>query len=96
MEETLASAVWILCVCSLGNVKPVDSTHFMGGLIRWRPVNPAAFDGRVREEAIQKTCPHSSVHGSMDSQFILSTGADPRGVKWVASHPPPGFNSSYS
>ena len=37
-----------VCVCSLGNVRPVDSTHFMGGLIRWRPVNPAAFDGTVR------------------------------------------------
>ena len=47
MEATSAYAVWLLCVCSLGNVKPVDSSHFMGGLIRWRPVNPAAFDGRV-------------------------------------------------
>ena len=49
MEATLAYAVWFLCVCSLGNVKPVHSAHFMGGLIRWRPVNPAAFDGRVRK-----------------------------------------------
>ena len=49
MEATLAFAVWFLCVCSLGNVKPVYSSHFMGGLIRWRPVNPAVFDGRVSE-----------------------------------------------
>ena len=48
MEETLVYAAWFLCVCSLGNVKPVASFHFMGGMIRWRPVNPAEFDGRVR------------------------------------------------
>ena len=48
MEEALAHVVWILCVCSLGNVKPVESSHFMGGIFHWRPVNPAAFDGRVR------------------------------------------------
>ena len=48
MEAALAYAVWLLFVCSLVNVQPVDSTHFMGGLIQWRPVNPAAFDGIVR------------------------------------------------
>ena len=48
MAATLAYAVWFLCVCLLGNVLPVDSSHFMGGIIRWRPVNPAAFDGTVR------------------------------------------------
>ena len=38
-----------LCVWSLGeHVRPVDSAHFMGGLIYWRPVNQGAFDGRVR------------------------------------------------
>jgi hypothetical protein len=49
MEATLAyaHAVWLFYVCSFGNVKPVDSAHFMGGIIRWRPVNPAAFDGTV-------------------------------------------------
>ena len=50
MEAYLAFAVWFLCLCSLGNVKPVHSSHFMGGLIRWRPVNPATFDGRVRNQ----------------------------------------------
>ena len=48
MAETFAYAVWFLCVCSLGSVFPVDCAHFMGGIIRWRPVNPAAFDGTVR------------------------------------------------
>ena len=50
MAATLAHAVWFLCVYLLGNVKPVDSIapNFTGGIIRWRPVNPAAFDGRVR------------------------------------------------
>ena len=48
MAEALAYAVWFLCVCSLGNVKPVDSSHFMGGVIQWRPVDPVAFDRRVR------------------------------------------------
>jgi hypothetical protein len=48
MAVTLSYAVWFLCVYSLGNVKPIDSSHFMGGIIQWRPVNPAAFDGRVR------------------------------------------------
>ena len=48
MAATLAYAVWFLCVCSLANVFPVDCAHFMGGIIRWRPVNPAAFDGTVR------------------------------------------------
>ena len=38
-----------VCIWSLGDqVVPVDSAHFMGGLIYWRPVNPAAFDGIVR------------------------------------------------
>ena len=46
-------ATWLpvvaVCICSLGeHVVPVDSAHFMGGLIYWRPVTPAAFDGRVR------------------------------------------------
>ena len=57
-----AYAVWFLCVYSLGNVNPVDSTHFMGGIIRWRPVNPAAFDGTVRIVAL------SSSH---DAIFIM-------------------------
>ena len=48
MEATFAYVVWFLCVCSLGNVFPVDCAHFMGGIIRWRPVNPATFDGTVR------------------------------------------------
>ena len=48
MEETMAYVVWILSICSLVNVKPVESSHFMGGIIQWRPENPAAFDGRVR------------------------------------------------
>ena len=48
MEATLVNAVWFMFVYSLGNMKLVDSTHFMGGIIRWRPDNPAAFDGRVR------------------------------------------------
>ena len=47
-SEALAYVVWILSICSLVNVKPVESSHFMGGIIRWRPENPAAFDGRVR------------------------------------------------
>ena len=47
MEEALAYVVCILCIYSLGNVKPVESSHLMGGIIRWRPVNPAAHDGRV-------------------------------------------------
>ena len=42
------NVVWILCLC-IFEVKPVDSTHFMGGVIQWRPVNPAAFDGRVSD-----------------------------------------------
>ena len=43
------SALWLLCMCVLGfyAVKPVNSSHFMGGLMHWRPVNPAAFDARV-------------------------------------------------
>ena len=41
--------VVVACIWTLGHyVKPVDSSHFMGGLIHWRPVNPAAFDGTVR------------------------------------------------
>ena len=37
-----------VCIWSLGeHVRPVDSSHFMGGLIYWRPVNPGEFDGRV-------------------------------------------------
>ena len=44
----------IACVWALGHyVKPVDSGHFVGGLIYWRPVNPAAFDGRVRIQIIR-------------------------------------------
>ena len=42
--------VWLLSVSLvLGgfSVKPVASSHFMGGLYHWRPVNPAAYDGRV-------------------------------------------------
>ena len=54
MEATSAYAVWFLCVCSLGNVLPVDSSHFMGGIIRWKPVNPAAFDGIVRIVALAR------------------------------------------
>ena len=55
MAEIFAYAVWFLCVCSLGNVFPVDSSHFMGGIIRWRPVNPEAFDGTVRMVALAVT-----------------------------------------
>ena len=40
--------VWLLCLCSLGYVRPVASSHFMGGTFRWRPVNPEAYDGNVR------------------------------------------------
>ena len=52
------SALWLLCMCVLGfyAVKPVDSSHFMGGLMHWRPVNPAAFDGRVRTNSEQYLC----------------------------------------
>ena len=39
-------AVWLLCLCVYA-MKPVESSHFMGGVIQWRPLNPAAFDGRV-------------------------------------------------
>ena len=43
-----------VCIWSLGElVVPVDSSHFMGGIIHWRPVNPAAFDGRVRNHKSQ-------------------------------------------
>ena len=71
MEAALAYAVWLLCVCSLGNVQPVDSTHFMGGLIRWIPVNPAAFDGLVsEEEALKQLSPF--INGFI-AQFILSS-----------------------
>ena len=46
-------AIWLpvvaVCVWSLGiHVMPTDCSHFMGGIIHWRPVDPAAFDGRVR------------------------------------------------
>ena len=46
-------AMWLpvvaVCVWSLGSyVTPIDCSHFMGGIIHWRPVDPAAFDGRVR------------------------------------------------
>ena len=39
-------AVWLLCLCVYA-MKPVESSHFMGGVIQWRSLNPAAFDGRV-------------------------------------------------
>ena len=48
MAATFGYVAWFLCVCSLGNVFPVDCAHFMGGIIQWKPVNPAAFDGTVR------------------------------------------------
>ena len=48
------SAVIAVCIWSLGeHVRPVDSSHFMGGVIHWRPMNPAAFDGRVRAHLIK-------------------------------------------
>ena len=38
-----------VCVWSLGSyVTPAGCSHFMGGIIHWRPLDPAAFDGRVR------------------------------------------------
>jgi hypothetical protein len=40
------NAIWLLCLHGFA-VKPVESAHFMGGLIYWKPLNPAAFDGRV-------------------------------------------------
>ena len=60
-----ATFLWLLCVCSLGNVVPVDSSHFMGGIIQWRPVNPAAFDGTVRilNSARHESSLHASIHG---------------------------------
>ena len=66
MAATLAHAVWFLCVYLLGNVKPVDSIapNFTGGIIRWRPVNPAAFDGRVRIIII-------GLYSSHDAIFIV-------------------------
>jgi hypothetical protein len=46
-------AMWLpmvaVCVWSFGiHVTPIDCSHFMGGMIYWKPMNPAAFDGRVR------------------------------------------------
>lgn len=42
------NAVWPLCLCVFA-AKPIESAHFMGGLIYWRPLNPAAFDGSVSQ-----------------------------------------------
>ena len=53
-------SVWLLCVCSLlGGItlRPAASSHFMGGLYRWRPVVPgAAYDGRVRTDLCSIYC----------------------------------------
>ena len=70
MEATLAYAVWFLCVCSLGNVFPVDSSHFLGGIIRWKPVNPAAVDGTVRIVALARCYIHSA-YCEFQSPLIL-------------------------
>jgi hypothetical protein len=51
-DSLVLCCVVLVCVCSLGNAKPVDSSHFMGGIIRWRPVDPAVSDGRVRTKLI--------------------------------------------
>ena len=40
---------WALCLAMITAVLELAAaTHFRGGIIQWRPVDPDNFDGRVR------------------------------------------------
>ena len=50
MVAVSMNAVWLFYFCVYA-VKSVESSHFMGGAIQWRPIKPAAFDGRVSQSS---------------------------------------------
>ena len=40
---------WALCLAMIATVlEMAAASHFRGGIIQWRPVDPDNFDGRVR------------------------------------------------
>ena len=43
---------WIIAVIALTLTGVVQSSHFRGGIVQWRPLNAQNFDGRVRHMCI--------------------------------------------
>ena len=45
--EMVAFKLWMVVTIALHMCHIAMSTHFRGGIVQWRPVDPINFDGRV-------------------------------------------------